>query len=164
MAKELDDATLGAWRALLSAQALVVRRVEAALAAEGMPPLGWYDVLWAVYDAPQRRLRVGELANAVVLSPTGMSRMVERLVQAGMLERKAVPEDRRGAYAAITEEGIALLRRMWPVYARVLREVLEPQLDDSNGLRATLSAVADAARAASGGPSASPRPLADARH
>ena len=148
MARELRDDTLDAWRTFLSAHALMLRRIEAALAAEGLPPLGWYDVLWAVQRSPERRLRVGELADAVVLSPTGMSRMVERLVQAGMLTREAVPGDRRGAYAAITDAGVETLRRMWPVYARVVRESFEPHVEEPEALRATLAAVADAAREA----------------
>lgn len=147
MAQELPKDTLDAWRSFLSAHALMVRRIEQALAAEGLPPLGWYDVLWAVHSSPERRLRVGELADAVVLSPTGMSRMVERLVQAGMLTREAVPGDRRGAYATITDEGVETLRRMWPVYARVVRESFEPHLEDPVALRATLAAVAESARA-----------------
>jgi DNA-binding MarR family transcriptional regulator len=141
MARELDEKTLDAWRALLGAHARMVRRIETALAAEGLPPLGWYDVLWAVHRAPDHRLRVGELADAVALSPTGMSRMVERLVQAGMLEREAVPGDRRGAYASITDAGVDQLRAMWPVYARELREVFEPAVEDPQALRNTLRAV-----------------------
>ena len=63
LTRELDEKTLDAWRALLGAHARLVRRIETALAAEGLPLLGWYDVLWAVHSAPERRLRVGELAD-----------------------------------------------------------------------------------------------------
>jgi DNA-binding MarR family transcriptional regulator len=143
--KELDDATLGAWRSFLRGHALMVRRIEAALAAEGLPPLGWYDVLWAVRGAPEGKLRIRELADAIVLSPTGMSRMVERLVQAGLLRREAVAGDRRGAYAAITDAGVEQLRAMWPVYARVVREHFEPNVQDPHALEATLAAVAGSA-------------------
>jgi DNA-binding MarR family transcriptional regulator len=146
MARELDQRTLGAWHSLLSAHAHMVRRVEAELAEAGLPPLGWYDVLWAVYQAPERRLRINELADAVVLSPTGMSRMAERLVQAGLLTREPVPGDRRGSYAAITDAGIEQMRAMWPIYARVVREHFKPALEDPAGLTGTLEAVAESAR------------------
>lgn len=148
MAKELDDRTLGAWRAFLGAHALMVRRIERALVEEGLPPLGWYDVLWAVRSAPEQRLRIRDLAEAVVLSPTGMSRMVERLVQAGLLRRESVPGDRRAAYAVITEQGIEQLGAMWPVYARIVREHFAPALAeaDADALREALSAVAASAR------------------
>jgi len=146
MAKGLDDRTLGAWRSFLSAHALMLRRIEAALAEDGLPPLSWYDVLWAVHGSPERRLRVGELADAVVLSPTGMSRMVERLVRAGLLRREEVPGDRRAAYASITDAGVQQLRAMWPVYARVVREHFEPSVEEPEALRDTLARVADSAR------------------
>ena len=74
-----------------------------------------------------------------------MSRMVERLVQAGLLEREAVPDDRRGAYASITDAGVEQLRVMWPVYARELREAFEPAIEDPEALRVTLAAVAERA-------------------
>jgi DNA-binding MarR family transcriptional regulator len=151
MAKELDDRTLAAWRSFLTAHALMLRRIEAALAAEGLPPLGWYDVLWAIQRSPDRRLRIRELADAVVLSPTGMSRMVERLVQAGLLRREAVPGDRRGAYAAITAAGVEQLRAMWPVYARVVREHFQPSVGDPEGLEDALTRIADSAAAGSAG-------------
>jgi DNA-binding MarR family transcriptional regulator len=148
MARELDKPTLRAWRSFLTAHALMVRRIDAALLEEGLPPLGWYDVLWAVHSAPEHRLRINELADAVVLSRTGMSRMVDRLVEAGLLRREAVPEDRRGAYAAITDAGVDQLRAMWPVYARAVREHFKPNLADPDAFRETLDAVAESARGA----------------
>ncbi len=143
-----DDEALAAWRAFLNAHALVIRRIEAELAAAGLPPLGWYDALWALYSAEGRRLRIHELADAVVLSRTGMSRLVDRLETAGHLRREPVPGDGRGAYAAITDEGVELLRRMWPVYARGIDQLyLEPLAGDAVALRASLERVAAAARA-----------------
>jgi DNA-binding MarR family transcriptional regulator len=143
----IEERELAAWRALLNAHALVVRRIEADLQAEGLPSLGWYDVLWALYRSPGRRLRIHELADEVVLSRTGMSRLVDRIEAAGMLRREPVPDDRRGAYAVVTEEGIELLRRMWPVYARGIRELFAQQLgDDPDPVRATLERVAERAR------------------
>ena len=91
MAAELSDTTLETWRAFLGAHALMIRRIERALAEQDLPPLGWYDVLWAVRSAPGQRLRIRDLADAVVLSPTGMSRMVERLVQAGCCAASPCP-------------------------------------------------------------------------
>jgi DNA-binding MarR family transcriptional regulator len=138
---------LAAWRALLNAHSLVVRRIEADLQAEGLPPLGWHDVLWALYRSPERRLRINEVADEVVLSRTGMSRLLDRIEAAGMLRREPVPGDRRGAYAVITDEGVELLRRMWPVYARGIKQLfIEPTDGDAESLRATLERVTDRAR------------------
>jgi len=112
---------LDAWRALLRGQALVLEQVERELAAAGLPPLGWYDVLTEL-DKAGGRLRIHELADAVVLSRSGLSRLLDRLEAAGLLRREPCEGDRRGAYAAITGEGRAKLAEMWPVYERCLAE------------------------------------------
>ena len=80
-----------AWRLLIESQALVVERIEAALAEAELPPLAWYDVLWAVREVPGRRLRQSRLADAVVMSRSGLSRLVDRIEAAGLLRREASP-------------------------------------------------------------------------
>src|SRR5919198_6531609 len=114
----VPDDTLTAWRAFLNAHALATKRISRDLADAGLPDLTWYDVLWTLYRAEDRRLRIRELSDAVVLSSTGMTRFVDRLEGAGLVRREAVPGDRRGAYAVITKDGVNLLRRMWPGYPR----------------------------------------------
>jgi len=142
----ISDTTLGAWRAFLNAHALATKRISGDLAQAGLPDLTWYDVLWTLYRADGRRLRIRELADAVVLSSTGMTRFVDRLEAAGLVRREAVPGDRRGAYAVITKEGIDLLRRMWPIYARGIATYFEPAIEDRDGLRTALEGIASAAR------------------
>ena len=142
----LPDETLGAWRAFLNAHALATKRINRDLAEAGLPDLTWYDVLWTLHRADGRRLRIRELADAVVLSSTGMTRFVDRLEAAGLVRREAVPGDRRGAYAVITREGIDLLRKMWPIYARGIATCFEPAVRESADLRTALDAVASAAQ------------------
>jgi DNA-binding MarR family transcriptional regulator len=123
---------LDAWRALLNAHATMIRRIEEALSEAGLPPLAWYDVLWPVYEAPDRRLRMRDLAERVVtISRTGLTRLVDRIVDAGMLERQPTPGDRRGTEVVITERGADLLRKMWPVYAGVVNAHFADQLPKS---------------------------------
>jgi DNA-binding MarR family transcriptional regulator len=117
---QLSDEHLRAWRGVLNVQSAVVSRVEAALAEAGLPPLAWYDVLWALRSAPRARLRMGALAGHVTISRGGLTKLVDRLEDAGLLVREACPTDRRGFDAVLTPEGRALLRRMWPVYEREL--------------------------------------------
>src|SRR3954447_3798006 len=112
----MDDDELAAWRGFLTAHARITRRIGRDLAAAGLPDLSWYDLLWSLYRHPDRRLRVNELAREVVLSPTAMSRFVDRVEAAGYVRREPDPADRRALRVAITDEGVALLRRMWPVY------------------------------------------------
>ena len=87
---------------------------------------------------------MNELAQEAVLSRTGLVRLIDRIEAAGLLRREPVPEDRRGAYATITEAGIETLRRMWPVYARgIEKHFLEPVGPDAGQLRRVLERVAE---------------------
>lgn len=129
MTTRVPEPHLEAWRGVLAAHASVVQRAERELREAGLPPLAWYDVLWTLRRAPERRLRMGELADAVTLSRGGLTKLVDRLEMAGLLHREACATDRRGYEAALTEEGERMLRRMWPVYARVLEEMIVSRLD-----------------------------------
>jgi DNA-binding MarR family transcriptional regulator len=142
----IPDDTLAAWRAFLNAHALATKRISRDLADAGLPDLSWYDVLWTLYRAEGRRLRIRELADAVVLSSTGMTRFVDRLEAAGLVRREAVPGDRRGAYAVITKEGTDLLRRMWPIYARGIATYFGPAVQEGADLRTALEGIAAAAQ------------------
>jgi DNA-binding MarR family transcriptional regulator len=144
---DLDDAALDAWRAFLTAHALATRRISRDLMAEGLPDLGWYDLLWALRRSPGQRLRVNELAREVVLSPTAMSRFVDRAVAAGVVAREPDPDDRRAQQVVLTDQGRDLLRRMWPVYRRGIAVHFAQQLEGDPGkLSAALRRVADSAR------------------
>jgi len=143
----IDDDALGAWRALLTAHAHVTRAISRDLTDAGLPDLTWYDLLWALYRQPERRLRVNELAREVVLSPTAMSRFVDRVEAAGYVRREPDPADRRALQVAITDEGIALLRRMWPIYRAGIERHFTAFLGRSAPrVRAMLERMADSAR------------------
>jgi DNA-binding MarR family transcriptional regulator len=140
---EIDDETLATWRAFLNAHARVTRRISTELAAAGLPDLSWYDLLWALYRSPGRSLRVNELAREIVLSPPAMSRFVDRLAAAGCVRREPDPEDRRAQRVVLTDAGLDLLRRMWPVYAAGIDEHFAAHLGRSpKGVRATLERIA----------------------
>ena len=129
MSKTPHPARVAAWRAFLTAHTILVEAIERDLARAGLPPLGWYDVLFALEEAPKRRLRMAELSRAVVLSRSNLTRLVDRLEAAGLLRREAVPGDRRGAYAVLAAEGAKLRRRMWPDYARCIHERFARHID-----------------------------------
>ena len=121
MAKRLETDPKGhAWALLLTAHATLVERVAAALAAAGLPPLEWYDVLWELEKAGDGRLRMHDLARRVVLSRPNLTRLADRLADEQLIVREACPEDRRGAYCAITPAGRELRKRMWPVYREAI--------------------------------------------
>lgn len=121
---------LSAWRALLKTHASVVARVEQALLAAGLPPLAWYDVLWAVRRGPGKQARMAELAEGLTLSRGGVTKLVDRLEAAGLLRRERAEDDGRGFYAVLTKDGERMLRRMWPVYAGVLHETFVDALSE----------------------------------
>jgi DNA-binding MarR family transcriptional regulator len=147
MAKLEEDEALGAWRAFLTAHAHVTRAISRDLAEAGLPDLTWYDLLWALYRQPDRRLRVNELARDVVLSPTAMSRFVDRVEAAGYVRREPDPEDRRALRVGITPAGVTLLRRMWPVYERGIERHFAAFLGRSAPrVRAMLERMAESAR------------------
>jgi DNA-binding MarR family transcriptional regulator len=143
---EIDDDSLATWRAFLSAHAVVTRRINRDLHEAGLPDLGWYDLLWALYRQPERRLRVNELAREVVLSPTATSRFIDRVESAGHVRREPDPSDRRALQIVITDSGVELLRRMWPIYARGIEEHFAAHLGRSGTrVRTILERVAESA-------------------
>ena len=118
----LSEQHLTAWRTFLKVHANVIDKIDHDLLVAKCMPLSSYDVLIELYEAPGQRLRMYELAERVVLSRSGLTRLVDRLEAEGLLIRDRSGTDRRGAYAVITEQGIAALRRTWPIYARGIAE------------------------------------------
>ena len=104
------DPRLGAWRALIHAHARLIRRMDEELQATHGISLAEYDALLQLANAPGRRLRMSTLAERVLLSRSGITRLVDRLVADGMVERSACPTDARGAMAALTPAGLDRLR------------------------------------------------------
>lgn len=137
-----------AWPALLKARALVVDRVEKRLAEAGLPELAWYDVLWALEQAPRGRLRMHELASHMVITRSNLTRLVDRLEAAGLVARERDSEDRRGAFAVMTTAGRQMRERMWKVYGRAIEDLFDRHLsaEESAALRACLLRIVEAAR------------------
>lgn len=102
--------------------------VEERLAKAKLPPLAWYDVLWALERAADGRRRMRQIADLVVLSRSNLTRPVDRLEQAGLVRRARSKEDRRGAFAEITTAGKKIRRRMWPVYAAAIDQLFAAYL------------------------------------
>jgi DNA-binding MarR family transcriptional regulator len=137
-----------AWALFLTAHAVLVEAVEARLAKADLPPLAWYDVLWALERLDGGRARMHELADRVVLSRSNLTRLVDRLEKARLVRRVRSEDDRRGAYAEITPEGRKLRRRMWPVYSTAIAELFGAHLTraEAESVGRALRKVLDAAR------------------
>lgn len=105
-----DDAELGAWRAFIRAHARLLHRLDEEMQAAHGLSVAEYDALLQLVNAPDRRLRMSALADRVLLSRSGITRLVDRLVSDGMVERSACPTDARGSMASITALGVSRLR------------------------------------------------------
>jgi len=128
------DRAVRAWRALLVAREAVFRRLDREIGVLGVLCPEDVDVLLPLASAPEQRLRMGELADRVLLSRSGLTRRVDRLVERGLVARRACPSDRRGAWATLTPGGVAELERALPHHRAALGRSLgthlsEPQLE-----------------------------------
>jgi DNA-binding MarR family transcriptional regulator len=138
-----------AFRAFMQAHALLVGAIEQDLAAAELPPLAWHDLLAALDRAPEGRMRIHELADAIVFSRSGLSRLLDRLERESLLRREPSPHDRRGAFAVITSAGREMLATMTPVYRRTVEQHFVPHLgDEVEALRVSLERVSESAREA----------------
>ena len=110
-ARLLNDEELAAWRGLFRSHARLTRALDVDLVSAHGLPLTSYEVLLYLAQSPEGRLRMSELADSVLLSRSGLTRLVDRLERQGLLRRESCASDRRGAYAAITQRGRALFDR-----------------------------------------------------
>jgi DNA-binding MarR family transcriptional regulator len=129
--QNLDKTRNSIWRLFLTAHVRVLDQIEAKLAEAELPPLEWYDVLLTLKEAPEHCLRLSELADKVLLSRSNLTRLVDRLEKAGLLYRQPCPTDRRGTFAVLTPEGLAMQKQMWPVYAKGIVEYFASHVSDS---------------------------------
>ena len=101
---------IAVWRAFLRAHARVIRTLEDELAQGAELPIASYDVLVQLAEAPDHRLRMTDLADRVLLSRSGLTRMIDRLERDSLVRREPVPDDARGMYAVLTRAGVDRLR------------------------------------------------------
>jgi DNA-binding MarR family transcriptional regulator len=120
--EELSGLELGAWRGMLRVHAALVRELDAELDAAHDLPLSSYDVLIYLRSAPGKRLRMAELADSVLLSRSGVTRLVDRLVRDGLIVRDTCESDGRGSFAVLTDAGEELLARARPTHLAGVRE------------------------------------------
>jgi DNA-binding MarR family transcriptional regulator len=118
----LTPTELGAWRGLLRVHTALVKALDAELTATHDLPLSSYEVLITLDSAPGRKRRMAELADSVLLSRSGMTRLVDRLEREGLIARDTCTDDGRGCYAVLTERGTELLANARPTHLDGVRE------------------------------------------
>ena len=124
--QQVSKAAEKAWIAILRSGALV-DRVEAALKAEGHPPLAWYDVLWELERAGGP-IRQRDLGKRLLVARYNLSRLLDRLAAEGLIAAEPCPDDARGQMWRLTRAGKALRVRIWPAYAAAIRSAVEDRL------------------------------------
>lgn len=139
MTTKMNPTHLRAWRLFLTANTKIINAIDTQLGAADQIPLHWYDVLIELYEAPDQQLRMSDLAERVLLTRSGLTRLVDRLEKAGHLIREIDPDDRRGFYAKITPSGIGAMRQAWPIYAQGIATLFAQHLSEEE---ATILAAA----------------------
>jgi DNA-binding MarR family transcriptional regulator len=117
------------WRLLQRVQVRITRVLEADLLMEHDLTLPAYEVLAQLIEAPGRRLRMNDLADRVLLSRSGLTRLIDRLQAEGLVDREACPSDARGLYAVLTDAGAARFAAAEPTYLRAIRDRFLDLLD-----------------------------------
>ena len=141
----LDEPGIGAWRSFLIAHARITRRLDEELQVAHGLSLAEYDALLQIARAPGRRVRMNVLAERVILSRSGITRLVDRLETAGSVERMACTTDARGQEAVLTPLGLERLRIAATTHLDGVRRYFLDRLEPAElaALEATLRRVAD---------------------
>ena len=151
MSPQIEPSQAAVWEGLFRTVAALMRVFESELLeAEGLS-LSWYDVLVLLHYAPDGRLRLWELADGVVLTRSGITRLLDRMEKEGLLRREASQEDRRGAYAVLTEKGLEVTLRADRAHSRSIQQHFGQHLteDDLRALSGAVGKVREALRLSS---------------
>ena len=132
MAEITDKEKTDTWRLFLETFALAMRNLERKIKEDQAIPATWFDVLLHLHEVPENRLRIGELAESLVLTPSNATRLFDRLEKACYVRREATPGDRRGAYLVLTEEGEAAFMANLPGNRSRVEEIFLKHLNDKD--------------------------------
>ena len=146
--RRASDPELGAWRAFLRAGTTSTAALEAALAGTGVSH-SEYDVLVNVANGPKEGLRPTELADRVLITKSGLTRLLDRLVERNYIERRACASDRRGQLIVLTTDGRRAFRRAAPNVVRAIGALFGDHFSerDVTDLRVACERIASAAEA-----------------
>jgi len=136
-----------AWIAIAQTHAAVTGRLQEVLTGAELPPLAWFEVLATLDRAPEQRLKMGDLAEALVITRGGLTKLVDRLIKAGLLERTFCETDRRVSYATLLPVGVELLEEMRPLVRAELASAFSANLsvEQAEELRSMLEQVRSSA-------------------
>jgi DNA-binding MarR family transcriptional regulator len=132
MSRKPSAETTSAWARLVRVQQGLLCAVEQDLKKAGFPPLAWYDALLELSRSPHGALRPVELEKQMLLPQYATSRLIDRLVEAGLAQRQLCPVDGRGQYVAITQAGRQLQKKMWETYSAAIERHVGAKLSNKD--------------------------------
>jgi DNA-binding MarR family transcriptional regulator len=135
MTEKPSDNTIAAWVGLMRAQAQVLNAIEWDLKDAGFPPLAWYDVLLELKRCEAGAARPVELQERLLIAQHNLSRLIDRMEEEGVLERRPFVGDRRGQLVVITEKGRRLQRAIWPTYRAAIQNHFGSKLTEIEASR-----------------------------
>ncbi|MBO3742413.1 MarR family winged helix-turn-helix transcriptional regulator [Actinoplanes flavus] len=130
MAEPLTATQLAHWRTFIESSWALHTRLEDELRAATGLSMNDYHVLVALADAPGRRIRMGELASRLVLSPSRITYQISSMIKRGLVRKESCPDDGRGQEAVLTDEGLTALREAAPAHLETVRKSFIDHLDD----------------------------------
>ena len=144
MADERTEMIMLAWVRLIRAHDRVVSNVEAEVKARGLPPITWYDILLELSRGGGRRMRPVELEKELLVAQYNLSRLLDRMVEAGLVQREPCDGDARGHMVSLTPAGKAMQKEMWPhIREIVMKEMTVLKDADLERLSKLLSPLAN---------------------
>ena len=129
MAESLTDTEQRAWRTFIESSWALHTRLEDELRAQTGLSMNDYQVMVVLSEAPGRRLRMGELADRLVFSPSRVTYQINSMVKRGLVRKQSCPDDGRGQEAVLTDEGMAALRAAAPRHLVTVRDAFIDRLD-----------------------------------
>jgi DNA-binding MarR family transcriptional regulator len=117
------------------AQQTALLKLERALREAGLPPYIWYDALWELDQAGDAGLRPAEIQRQMLIAQSNISRLIDRLEEAGCVARRSADDDGRAQLVVITENGRLLRKRMWPVYATSINATIGTAISDREAIQ-----------------------------
>lgn len=129
---ETSPDPIDAWARLQRASGHVLTRVENRLKADGFPPLAWYDILLELRRADDKALRPVDIEKRILLAQYNVSRLIDRLVTAGYVDKRKSPDDGRGVVICLLPAGEALVETMWPKYRAAVEAEFAAHLDEDD--------------------------------
>lgn len=126
---------IAVWRSFITLHAKIIEQVERELLSGKSIPLNWYDVLFALWESPEKKLTPKALTESVILSKSTLTRILDRLEEARLIARRKSETDGRSFEISLTAKGLEAMKKAWPIYSDVVDQAFISKLSASESKR-----------------------------